>query len=148
MPTRLAGFKGGKYLIGQKAEINVAPFVDVMLVLLVVFTISGPIATVSLNTEARVGTPSPDAWRRAARPTYVSVTSGGAIYVTDQRTSLARLGADLTKRLNKPNAKDEAILIRADKRVRYGDFMAVVNQLQTDGYRDFTVINEDLSGES
>jgi biopolymer transport protein ExbD len=58
---------------------------------------------------------------------------------------MATLDSDLTRALQKPNPRGEVILIRADRLVKYKDFMAVVNQLQTDGYYKVALINENLS---
>ena len=60
-----------------------------------------------------------------------------------QRTTLDQLASGLFLNLG-PGAKDQSILIRANRTVRYGDFMAVVNQLQTDGYYKVALINENL----
>jgi len=55
------------------------------------------------------------------------------------------LAADLAKRFDVAKPTDETVMIRADKEVRYEDFMGVVNQLQTDGFFKVGLINEDLS---
>jgi biopolymer transport protein ExbD len=145
---RLAGFRGGKYLLGLKAEINVAPFVDVMLVLLIIFTVSGPVATASIKIDQPpCDLVDPSYAARHVRPTYISVRSGGRIYLTGQETHLGSLNADLTRRLATSHENSRIVLIRADKHVRYGEFMAVVNQLQAHGY-GVSLINEDLTGES
>lgn len=145
MAAKLGGVKGGKYSLGQNADINVTPFVDVMLVLLIIFMVSIPAATVAIKIDLppAVNTPNqPD------KPTYISIQQDGQIILVnhgvDQPTSLAGLEGDLTKAISKPDPKQETVLIRADRLVRYKDFMSVVNQLQSDGFYKVALINENL----
>jgi biopolymer transport protein ExbD len=143
MAAKLGGVKGGKYSLGQNADINVTPFVDVMLVLLIIFMVSIPPATIAIKIDLPPAQENPP--NEAKKPTYISLTQDHRILIVDQQTSLPRLEADLTKALDKPNPKNETILIRADRLVRYNDFMSVVNQLQTDGFYKVALINENLS---
>jgi biopolymer transport protein ExbD len=143
MAAKLAGPGGeGKFQLRQNAEINVTPFVDVMLVLLIIFMVSAPLATVSIKVDLPPATPPKDAHPK--KPTYISLQKGGAIYVITTKTSLETLTADLARQLAVPNPQQEVVLIRADRDVRYKDFMAVVNQLQTDGYYKVGLITENL----
>jgi biopolymer transport protein ExbD len=143
MAAQLAGPGGeGKFQLRQNAEINVTPFVDVMLVLLIIFMVSAPLATVSIKIDLPPATPPKDAHPK--KPTYISLQKGGAIYVVTDKTSLASLSADLARALNVPNPQNEVVLIRADRDVKYKDFMAVVNQLQTDGFYKVGLITENL----
>jgi biopolymer transport protein ExbD len=142
MAARLAGPGGeGKFQLKQNAEINVTPFVDVMLVLLIIFMVSAPLATVSIKVDLPPATPPKDAHPK--KPTYISLQKGGKIYVITNPTSLTTLGADLTRTLDVANPQNEVVLIRADRDVKYKDFMAVVNQLQTDGFYKVGLITED-----
>ena len=59
-------------------------------------------------------------------------------------TSLATLPTDLARELKKPEPTKERVYIRADRTVRYGDFMAVMNTLQGNGYYQVALINEEL----
>ena len=68
----------------------------------------------------------------------------GNIYVVTNKTSLDTLASDLSRALNVPNPQNEVVLIRADKEVKYKQFMSVVNQLQTDGYYKVGLITEDV----
>ena len=58
--------------------------------------------------------------------------------------TLDTLPADLTRILNKPEPTEERVYIRADRTVRYGDFMAVMNTLQGNGFFQVALINEEL----
>ncbi len=143
MAAKLGGVKGGKYSLGQNADINVTPFVDVMLVLLIIFMVSIPPATIAIKIDLPPAIDQPP--NEQHKPTYISLTQDHRIMIVDQPTSLPQLETDLTKAMNKPNPKNETILIRADRLVRYNDFMSVVNQLQTDGFYKVALINENLS---
>ncbi len=145
MAAQLAGPGGaGKFDLKQNAEINVTPFVDVMLVLLIIFMVSAPLATVSIKIDLPPATPPKDAHPK--KPTYISLQKGGHIYIVSNPTSLTGLAGDLARALDVPNPQNEVVLIRADRDVKYADFMAVVNQLQTDGFYKVGLITENIDG--
>jgi len=144
MAAKLGGLKGGKYTIGQNADINVTPFVDVMLVLLIIFMVSAPLATVAIKIDLPPAIP--DNSPHPKKPVYISMKDDGNIYIVDQATTLDTLQTDLQRAFGETDPRHETVLIRADKLVRYGDFMGVVNQLQSDGFFKVSLINEDLSG--
>jgi len=144
MAAKLGGLKGGKYTIGQNADINVTPFVDVMLVLLIIFMVSAPLATVAIKIDLPPAVP--DTNPHPKKPVYISMKDDGNIYIVDQATTLDSLQTDLQRAFGETDPRHETVLIRADKLVRYGDFMGVVNQLQSDGFFKVSLINEDLSG--
>jgi biopolymer transport protein ExbD len=143
MAAQLAGPGGaGKFDLKQNAEINVTPFVDVMLVLLIIFMVSAPLATVSIKIDLPPSTPPTDAHPK--KPTFISLQKGGRIFVVTSPTTLSNLGGDLARALNVANPQNEVILIRADRDVKYKDFMSAVNQLQTDGYYKVGLSTENL----
>jgi biopolymer transport protein ExbD len=149
MAAKLAGSGGGKYSLGQNSEINVTPFVDILLVLLIIFMVAVPMATVSIKLDLPPATPPPpDA--KPIEPTFISIQKDGNIYIADTQTSLPTLATDLGTRMkiNDPNVgvpTEERVMIRADADVTYDQFMSVVNQLQTDGFFKVGLINEDIS---
>jgi biopolymer transport protein ExbD len=143
MAAKLGGAKGGKYSLGQNADINVTPFVDIMLVLLIIFMVSIPPATIAIKVDLPPALNNPNPPK--TKPTYISIHEDGQIMIVDKPTTLPDLTHDLVAALNKPNPKNETILIRADRLVRYKDFMSVVNQLQTEGYYKVALINENLN---
>jgi biopolymer transport protein ExbD len=144
MAAKLGGVKGGKYALGQNADINVTPFVDIMLVLLIIFMVSIPPATIAIKVDLPPAQNTPP--NQQQKPTYISIHQNGDIMIVDKLTSLPMLTTDLVAALNKPDPKNQTILIRADRLVRYKDFMSVVNQLQTEGYYKVALINENLNG--
>ena len=148
MGAKLGGGGGGKkFSLGQNADINVTPFVDVMLVLLIIFMVTAPLATVSIKLDLPPATPPKN--NDAKPPTFISIQDTGRIYVSfgksDIRESrLENLAPDLAASLGVPNPTNERVFIRADKHVKYREFMDVINQLQTDGYFKIGLISEDL----
>lgn len=142
MAAKLGGKTGGKYSIGQNSDINVTPFVDIMLVLLIIFMVTIPPATIAIKIDLPPALPNQTPVKK--KPLYISIQKDGQILLVDTPTSLGTLGDDLARRLAVPAPKDEVILIRADREVRYNDFMSVVNRLQTDGYYKVALITENL----
>ena len=142
MGAKLGGGGGGKFDLGQNSDINVTPFVDVMLVLLIIFMVSIPAATVSIKLDLPPAIPPPPG-TKVEEPTLINIQVAG-LYIGDQPTTLDTLPADLARTLNKPNPTEERVYIRADRTVRYGDFMAVMNTLQGNGFYQVALINEEL----
>ena len=144
MAAKLSNKTGGKYDIGQNADINVTPFVDVMLVLLIIFMVAAPLATVAIKIDLPPAQTPKD---QNQKPTFLSVRRGGLVYLVapakTTETPLDQLATNLSGALP-GNPADQTVLIRADRDVRYKEFMAVVNQLETDGYYKIGLISEDL----
>jgi TonB system transport protein ExbD (group 1) len=141
MGAKLAG-SGGKYAEEQNSEINVTPFVDVMLVLLIIFMVAAPMAAVSVKVDLppAVAKASPN----PPKPVYISLQPNGRIFIMDKQTDLASLGDDLRESLGqRRNPTKERIFIRADKEVLYGDFMGVMNMLQDNGFYSVALVGED-----
>ncbi|MFN3512264.1 MAG: biopolymer transporter ExbD [Phenylobacterium sp.] len=143
MGAKLGGGGGGKFDLGQNSDINVTPFVDVMLVLLIIFMVSIPAATVSIKLDLPPAIPPPPG-AEVEEPTLINIQQGGQLYIGEAPTSLGTLPADLARVLDVPNPTEERVYIRADRTVRYGDFMAVMNTLQGNGYYQVALINEEL----
>ena len=143
MGAKLGGGGGGKFELGQNSDINVTPFVDVMLVLLIIFMVAIPAATVSIKLDLPPAIPPPPG-AKVEEPTLITVQQGGKLFIGDQATSLDTLTQDLTRILDKPEPTEERVYIRADRTVRYGDFMAVMNTLQGNGFYQVALINEEL----
>jgi biopolymer transport protein ExbD len=142
MAAKLGGTTGGKYAIGQNSDINVTPFVDVMLVLLIIFMVSIPAATVAIKLDLPPAVDNPQPITK--KPIYISIQSDSAISIVDTPTTLPTLTADLSSRLGVADPKNETILIRANRDVHYEAFMSVVNRLQTEGFYKVSLITENL----
>jgi len=148
MAAKIAGRGGGKYDLGQNSDINVTPFVDVMLVLLIIFMVAAPMATVSIAVDLPPATPPPPGVK-PKEPVFINVQKSGALFLADRATSLDTLPTDLVGALQAKGVvsgfQQERIFIRADADVKYGDFMAVLNVLQGAGFFKVGLINEDIS---
>jgi biopolymer transport protein ExbD len=140
MGAKLSGSGGGDE--GSIADINVTPFVDVMLVLLIIFMVAAPLAAVTVEVAlppavAKPGTNPP-------KPVYISIQSNGRIFIQDFPTDLASLGDDLRHQIgSKRDYSKERIFIRGDKDVLYGDFMGVMNMLQDNQFYSVALVGED-----
>jgi len=141
MAAKIGGGGGGKYQIEQNSEINVTPFVDVMLVLLIIFMVAAPLATVSVEIELPTAVAPPAV--NPPKPIFISLQSDADIYIGDGRTSLATLGEDLRRLIGARNPDEERIFIRADTTTRYGDFMQLMNALQDNGFYSVALVGED-----
>jgi biopolymer transport protein ExbD len=149
MGAKVGGGGGGKYDLGQNSEINVTPFVDVLLVLLIIFMVAIPMATVSIRLDLPPATPPPPD-QEPKKPVFVSIKVDGTLFIAEKQTSLETLVADISNemRLNDPAVIDpsqERVMIRADADVQYDRFMTVINQFQTAGFYKVGLINEDIS---
>ena len=142
MGAKLGG-GGGKYTVDQNSDMNVTPFVDVMLVLLIIFMVAAPLATVSIRLD--FPPPSPTPVEIKEEPVFISVFPDGSIYIADKRTSPDNLAIDLATALGGPNPQERQVFIRAEAEVRYGQFMDVLNLLQDEGYFKVGLIGEDIS---
>jgi biopolymer transport protein ExbD len=142
MGAKLGGGGGGKFELGQNSDINVTPFVDVMLVLLIIFMVAIPAATVSIKLDLPPAIPPPPG-TKLEEPTVINISNSG-VFIGEAPTSVATLPADLARKLNKPDPTQERVYIRANRDVRYGQFMEVMNTLQGNGYFQVALINEEL----
>ena len=152
MAAKVAGGSKKRFDLGQNADINVTPFVDVMLVLLIIFMVTAPLATVSIKIDIP---PALKPTKPTKPPTYLSIDQNGGISVsfatgpnsTEMHpATLANMAGIIAQSLAVPNPTNEQVFIRADQHVRYGVFMSVVNQLQIDGYYKIGLISEEVQG--
>ncbi|KRB41249.1 MAG: biopolymer transporter ExbD [Pseudomonadota bacterium] len=141
MGAKLSGSGGGRYAVDANSEINVTPFVDVMLVLLIIFMVAAPMAAVTVQVALPPAVAKPST--NPPKPVYISIQSGGSIYLGDTPTDIADLGENLRSTIGQRNPEKERIFIRADKDVLYGDFMGVMNMLQDNGFYSVALIGED-----
>jgi biopolymer transport protein ExbD len=147
MGAKLGGQGGGRFDLGQNSDINVTPFVDVMLVLLIIFMVAIPAATVSIKLDLPPAIPPPPG-TKVKEPVLINIQAGGGLFIGEQPTSLAGLSADLSRKLTADDPTlpptQQRVYIRADKQVRYGDFMSVMNDLQGNGFYQVALINEEI----
>lgn len=141
MGAKLSGSGGGKYDVEANHEINVTPFVDVMLVLLIIFMVAAPMAAVTVQVELPPAVAEPSS--NPPTPVYISIQPNGNIYIGDSATDLASLGDDIRLAVGRRDPDRERIFIRADKDTLYGDFMGVMNMLQDNGFYSVALIGTD-----
>ena len=142
MAANFAGPGGGsRYSVTQNSEINVTPFVDVMLVLLIIFMVAAPLATVSVKVDLPPASAPPS--QSPPKPIYISIKPNGSIYIGDFKTTLTDMGPDLKKNVGRRDPTKERIYIRADVNTEYGDFLDVMNKLQDNGFYSVALVGED-----
>lgn len=141
MAAKLSGGGGDRFNVEQNSEINVTPFVDVMLVLLIIFMVAAPLAsvTVEVNLPPAVAKQSDS----PPKPVYISIQQSGKVYIGDFETSVEEMGQDLAKNIGRRDPTKERIYIRADEKTRYGAFMEVMNTLQDNGFYSVALIGRE-----
>ncbi len=134
-----------RYDVEQKADINVTPFVDVMLVLLIIFMVAAPLASVNVKVDLPPAVTTPPK-SSPPKPVYISIQKGGSMYIQDFPTTVETLGDDMRKQLQgKRDPTKERIYIRADKDAQYGSFMDVMVALQDNGYYSVALVGVDTN---
>ena len=117
-------------------EINVTPFIDVILVLLIIFMVAAPLSTVDLPIDLPSSTATPT--KKPDKPTYVSIKPDLAVAIGE--TPVKR--ADLVRALDAvaDAGKDRFIFLRADRAVPYGEMMDVLEILRAGGYSKIKLV--------
>ncbi|QLQ13592.1 MAG: biopolymer transporter ExbD [Brevundimonas sp.] len=143
MGAKLSGPGGqGGQTIEQNSDINVTPFVDVMLVLLIIFMVAAPLATVSIRLD--LPPPTPNATPDPKEPLYITIQETGSIFIRGQQSRIETLAADTCAALDvTTRCQEERVFVRAQPEVRYNAFMEVMNELQKNGYK-VGLLNEDI----
>jgi biopolymer transport protein ExbD len=116
-------------------EINVTPFIDVMLVLLIIFMVAAPLSTVELPVDLPSSTAVP--MKKPDNPIYITIKADLVIAVGETPV----LRADLVRSLEGlPNGREQRIFLRADRGVPYGELMDVLELLRVGGYSKIALV--------
>jgi biopolymer transport protein TolR len=139
---------GGGVSVGKRrhrrkpvmAEINVTPFVDVMLVLLIIFMVSAPLLTVGVPIDL------PQSQAKSIdqdkEPLTVSVNDKGQVYLQNSEIKVEELVPKLQAITQTRGGTDERIYVRGDKKVDYGTVMRVMGRLSAAGFRRVALVTE------
>ncbi len=142
-----SGRRGRRRRHQPMSEINVTPFVDVMLVLLIIFMVAAPLLTGGVQVEL------PQAKGRQLEankePVVVSVTKGGEVFLgQEDKTpiSLDELPAKLAAIAQGRGGNEEPVFVRGDKAVEYGHVARVMARLKEAGFRKISLVTEMENG--
>jgi biopolymer transport protein ExbD len=131
----------GKDELDEVHEINVTPFIDVMLVLLIIFMVAAPLATVEIAVELPSATapqrPRPD------RPVFLTLKPDLTLTIGGDAVPPEGLGAALDRATD--GNRDTRIFVRTDKVVAYGELMKLMNLLRAAGFLKVALVGLDKS---
>jgi biopolymer transport protein ExbD len=120
--------------------INVTPFIDVMLVLLIIFMVAAPLATVDIAVDLPAS--SADPRERPAKPVYLTLKADLSLAIGDEPIARGELARALDTATG--GNKDERIFLRADRTVPYGEVMQVMNDLRAAHYLKVALVGLEM----
>jgi biopolymer transport protein ExbD len=120
----------------ESHEINVTPFIDVILVLLIIFMVAAPLSTVDLPIDLPTSSAIPQ--KKPDKPTYVSIKSDLTLAIGEDAVKRTNLVSSLDALADM--GKDRYVFLRADRAVPYGELMGVMEILRAGGYSKIKLV--------
>ena len=127
--------------LSEHHEINVTPFIDVMLVLLIIFMVAAPLATVDIKVDLPVSAATPA--QKPDKPLYLTIKADKTLALGNTPVTQDLLIGALKQQTE--NNTDTRIFLRADKTVDYDSLMQVMNQLSRAGYLKVALVGLEQS---
>lgn len=143
MAAKIGGSGGDKHTIEQTADINITPFIDILLVLMIIFMVAAPMATVSIRLDLPPAQP-PVNPTQEKEPVYITIQENGQLFLSDKQTSIDNLATDVCTALGGGACQEERVFVRAQPEVKYSQFMEVMNKMQENGFFKVGLLNEDI----
>ena len=120
----------------ENHEINVTPFIDVMLVLLIIFMVAAPLSTVDVAVDLPVSTAK--AQTRPDKPVFLTIKADRSLALGNNPVPPGTLAAALDAATS--NDRGQRVFLRADRTVPYGELMEVMNRLRSAGYLKIALV--------
>ena len=122
------------------SEINVTPFVDVMLVLLIIFMVTAPLLTVGVQVD--LPETSADTLAEESEPLTLTINAKGEIFIQETQVEYEKIIAKILAVSN--NRTDTRIYVRGDKTINYGRVLEIMGMLSGSGFTKVALISEPL----
>ena len=136
------GAHGKNSAFSESSDINVTPFVDVMLVLLIIFMVAVPIATV--NVKVNFPDSNAAAESKASAPVWISMTKTGGVYIGDRRfASVEDVGAELEKETPESQRETTRLFLRGDAELPYKKVLDLMNELKAGGFYKISLVGHE-----
>ncbi len=129
--------------LGEVSEINVTPFIDVILVLLIIFMVAAPLSTVDVAVDLPVSNAQPQP--RPDKPVFLTVKQDLSLALGNDTVPREQLQAVLDQQTN--NDREQRVFLRADGAVAYRELMEVMNKLRQAGYLKIALVGIEDTGQ-
>jgi biopolymer transport protein ExbD len=133
---------GGEDDAPELHEINVTPFIDVMLVLLIIFMVAAPLSTVDIAVDLPASTATPQP--RPDKPVFLTIKADLSLALGNDAVPAGQLGMAIDAAT--ATDRQKRIFLRADKTVPYGELMLVMNLLRAAGYLKVALVGLEGAG--